>query len=151
MMRMVAFPALAGADFVRNYVFSHPQRGPCSCVLVTACKADSSLQYAHVMYVYEQGDFLTGRPCFAVASEVNRMASPGSGRSHFLGVFPGGPQHENRGASDEWADLERFAHHALEIIAEHFSLSSLPQEIAVPTVMRQRFRVPRTSGTANGD
>jgi hypothetical protein len=96
------------------------------------------------MYVYEQGDFLTGRPCFAVASEVNRVASPDSERSHFLGVFPGEPQHINLGASHDWADIERFANKALEIIAEHFSLSDLPKEIAVPTMMLQRFRVPHT-------
>jgi hypothetical protein len=96
------------------------------------------------MYVYEQGDFLTGRPCFAVVSEVNRVAAPDSERSHFLGVFPGGPQHINLGASDDWADMERFANKALEIIAEHFSLSNLPEEIAVPTMMLQRFRVPHT-------
>jgi hypothetical protein len=96
------------------------------------------------MYVYEQGDFLTGRPCFAVAAEVNRLASPDSGRSLFLGVFPGEPRHINLGASDDWADLEKFADKALEVIVEHFSLSKAPEEIAVPTVMLQRFRVPHT-------
>ena len=145
MMNAVYLPELADARFVRNYVFRHPQRGPCSCVLVTECRTNSPIQYAHVMYIYEQGDFLTGRPCFAVASEVNRVASPDSGRSHFLGVFPGGPQHLNLGATDDWADIEKFANKALEVIVEHFSLAKAPEEIAVPTVMLQRFRVPHTN------
>ena len=144
MMNMVYLPDLADGRFVRQYVFRHPQRGPCSCVLVTECRANSTIQYAHVMYVYEQGDFLTGRPCFAVASEVNRVAPPDSGRSHFLGMFPGGPQHINLGASDDWADIGEFARKALEVIVEHFSLSSPPAEMAAPTVMVQRFRVPHT-------
>ena len=143
MINAIYLPDLKDARFVRNYFFRHPQRGPCSCVLVTQCKANSpNLQYAHVMYVYEQGDFLTGRPCFAVASEVNRMASPGSGRSYFLGMFPGEPQHINLGASDDWVDIEKFANKALDIIVEHFSLSKVPEEIAVPAVMLQNFRVP---------
>jgi hypothetical protein len=143
MISTVDLPELVDARLVRHYFFRHPQRGPCSCVLVTDCRTNSRIQYAHVMYVYEQGDFLTGRPCFAVAAEVNRVASPGSGRSHFLGVFPGEPRHINLGASDEWADLERFANKALEVIVEHFSLSIAPKEIGVPTAMLQRFRVPR--------
>jgi hypothetical protein len=146
MMNTFYLPDLADAQFVRHYFFRHPQHGPCSCVLVTQCKANSpNLQYAHVMYVYEQGDFLTGRPCFAVAAEVNRIAPPGSGRSYFLGMFPGEPQHVNLGASDEWADIEKFADKALEIIVEHFALSAPPQDIGAPTVMVQRFRPPRTS------
>lgn len=96
------------------------------------------------MYVYEQGDFLVGRPCFAVTSEANRTATPGSGRSHFLCVFPGGPQHDNLGAADDWADLEKFAAKALGVIAERFALPGPPQEIAVPTMMLQKFRTPRT-------
>ena len=75
---------------------------------------------------------------------MNRVASPDSGRSHFLGVFPGGPQHINLGASDDWADIEKFANKALEVIVEHFSLSKAPEEIEVPTVMLQRFQVPHT-------
>ena len=138
-------PELADARFVRNYVFRHPQQGPCSCVLVTDCKSMSNIQYTHVMYVYEHGDFLTGRPCFAVTSEVNRAAPPGSERSHFLCVFSDGT-HANLGAADAWADLESFAQKALEVIVAHFSLSTPPEEIAVPTIMLQRFHVPPSRG-----
>jgi hypothetical protein len=141
---MMYLPGLEGARFVRMYFFRDPQRGPCSCVLVTDCRNSSRVQYAHVMYVYEGGDFLTGRPCLAVASEVNRMASAGSGRSHFLGLFPG-EGHVNLGAADDWADMDRFAAKALEVIAEQFSLPKPPEEIEAPTMMVQRFRVPRAS------
>src|SRR5512136_2237169 len=128
MMNTVYLPDLSGGRFVRSYFFRHPQRGPCSCVLVTDCKNSSRVQYAHVMYVYEGGDFLTGRPCLAVASEVNRMASAGSGRSHFLGLFPG-EGHVNLGAADEWAEMEKFAAKALEVIAEQFSLPKPPEQM----------------------
>lgn len=145
MTNMLYLPDLAEAEFVRHYFFQHPQHGPCSCVLVTQCKANSpNLQYAHVMYVYAQGDFLTGKPCFAVAAEVNRIAPPGSGRSHFLGMFAGEPRHVNLGASDEWADIEKFTAKALEVIAEHFDLPSPPQDIEAPTLMVERFRPPHT-------
>ena len=141
---MIYLPGLEGARFVRMYFFREPQRGPCSCVLVTDCRNSSRVQYAHVMYVYEGGDFLAGRPCLAVASEVNRMASAGSGRSHFLGLFPG-EGHVNLGAADDWVDMDRFAAKALEVIAEQFSLPKPPEEIEAPTMMVQRFRVPRAS------
>src|SRR5712692_4902602 len=108
MIDVIYLPELTDARFVRSYFFPHPQSGPHACVLVTDCKSATTIQYAHVMFVY-QGDMIVGQPYFAVASEVNRNATPGSGRSHFLGVFAGaigGPSHENRGASDDWADLE---------------------------------------------
>jgi len=102
----------------------------------------------HVMYVYEGGDFLTGRPCLAVASEVNRMATAGSGRSHFLGLFPG-DGHVNLGAADEWADMDSFAAKALEVVAGQFSLSKPPEEIEAPAMMVERFRVPQVMTAHN--
>ena len=140
---MIYLPGLEGARFVRMYFFRDPQQGPCSCVLVTDCQNSSRVEYAHVMYVYEGGDVLTGRPCLAVASEVNRMATAGSGRSHFLGLFPG-EGHVNLGASDDWAEMDRFAAKALEVIAERFSLPKPPEEMEAPMMMVQRFRVPQT-------
>lgn len=142
---MVYLPRLTDARFVKMYFFRHPQLGPCSCVLVTDCKSGEGPQYSHVMYVYEKGDFITGRPSLAVASEVNRIARPGSGRSHFLGVFRGPPpKHENLGASDDWADLEKFSRHALEVVAQHFGLPKPPEEIPVPTIMLQKFQLPHS-------
>lgn len=144
---MVYLPDLAEGRLVRYYHFRHPQFGPSSCVLVSDCKANSpNLQYAHVLYVYEGGDFIMGRPCFAVASEVNQGPAVSIGRSHFLGLFPGDGQqiHINLGASDDWADIQKFTPRALELIVEHFSLANPPQEVMVPTVMLQRFRVPHS-------
>lgn len=151
MKNVFYLPDLTGARYVRHYFFRHPQHGPCSCVLVTDCQAASRVQYAHVLYVYAGGDFLTGRPCLAVASEVNRVATAGSAGSHFLGLFPGEPMHVNLGASDEWADLVKFAARALEIVAGHFSLPGLPQEIDTPAMMAQRFRPPRTYAQGQPD
>lgn len=142
MMNVFYLPDLTGARYVRHYFFRHPQHGPCSCVLVTGCRSVSRVKYAHVLYVYEGGDFLTGRPCFAVASEVNLVAGLGDTGSHFLGTFPGDPIHVNLGASDEWADLDKFTARALEVVAGHFSLPELPKEIDTPTMMVQRFRLP---------
>lgn len=143
-MDLVYLPGIADAKFVRNYFFPHPEMGPCSCVLVTGCKSEDGPAYAHAFYVYERGDFLTGRPCFAVAAEINKLSQPGDGRSHFLGVFPGGPEHINQGASDEWADLEKFERRAIEVVMERFSLGEPPKELPVPAMMLQRFRVPRS-------
>jgi hypothetical protein len=94
------------------------------------------------MYAYEGGDFITGVPRLAVAAEVNRRASPGSGRSHFLGVFAGEPCHVIAGESDDWEDMEEFAVRALEVVVEHYSLPAPPTEIEVPTRMRRAFQLP---------
>jgi hypothetical protein len=135
-------PDLSSARFVRQYAFRHPDLGPSSCVLVTDCQSPSPIQYVHVMYVYEHGDFLTGKICLAVSSEVNRMATPGSGRSHFLCIFSGA-KHINLGPSDDWADLEKFTAKALEVISGQYSLEKSPEEIPVPAIMLEKFQPPR--------
>lgn len=135
-------PDLSEARFVRQYAFRHAEMGACCCVLVSDCQSPSPIQYAHVMYVYEHGDFLTGDICLAVSSEANRMAVPGDGRSHFLCIFSGS-KHINLGPSDDWADLDKFTARALEVVAQQYSLENPPEEIPVPTLMLEKFQLPR--------
>src|SRR5512136_2174781 len=111
---IIYLPRLTSARVVKLFRFGAPPnsyRG----VLVTDCQGEGPIQYVHVMFVH-RGTIL-GPACFAVAAEVNKMAAPGVGSAisehvdtHFLGVFrgAGGPMHENWGASDDWADLEKF-------------------------------------------
>jgi hypothetical protein len=141
---IVYLPKLTGARVVRTFRF-RAASGPYCCVLVTDCRCEESPEYAHVLYVH-RGLGVFGPACFAVAAEVNRLAAPGSGRSHFLGVFHGasGPMHENLGSSDEWADMERFAHRALEIVASRFSPASPPVEFVLAEEVIRFYEPPRT-------
>ena len=141
MQNMVYLPHLSQARVVRAYRFQSPQTGPHCCVLLTDCASPSPVRYAHVVIVH-RGPTFASPPCFAIASEVNKNASSGSGRSHFLGVFPGqgGLMHENLGGSDDWAEIEKFEQRALAIIFERFGLAELPTVCDVP---EENYRLPR--------
>jgi hypothetical protein len=103
---MAAFfgPRISSARTVREHKLGQ-SRG----VLLTDVQA-TGVQYTHILMVYGAD----GAPLLAVTSEVNAMAAAGSGGSHFLCLFSGG-RHLNMGASDEWADLEKFEVRALAI------------------------------------
>ncbi len=79
-----------------------------------------SVQYAFILAVYAAE---TQKAVYFVASEVNAMASVFGGGSHFLGVFDGG-RHLNMGASDEWANLEKFYARALQIATDHVNAAT---------------------------
>lgn len=139
-------PDLKTMRIVRNYVL-----GDCFCLLCTDCVTNQQVEYTHVLFVIRAP---SRDPNFAVAAEVNAMAEMGraqlermraAGRSpeeiaatadlvgsHFLGVFPG-DGHRNLGASDNWADLEKFAKRALEIVATEFGITTAPIERPVLT------------------
>jgi hypothetical protein len=117
----VYWPTLSDARLANSY-----QIGPYMGMLFTDCKSVGGIQYTHVLMVFKPNP-LTGKlppkpvPSLAVAAEVNSRAEIGGG-SHFLGVFPG-DGHMNLGGSDEWANLEKFAHRALEFAAEHLNVN----------------------------
>jgi hypothetical protein len=101
-------PALEGAEVAARFVLADRY----DAVLRThppAARQSGSVKYLYTLAVYPQG-----RPdaVLYIASEMNTM-SGGLG-SHFLCVFPG-DGHLNLGASDEWADRERFEPRALEV------------------------------------
>jgi hypothetical protein len=143
---MVYLPHLSEARIVKAFRFQSPRLGEHSCVLLTDCYGPSPVQYAHVMVV-NQGYFVFGQQCFAVASEVNKGAAAEDERSHFLGVFCGlldGPMHQNLGASSEWADPIKFEQRALAIIAERFDLDKPPEEFQIdPEGMARNYILPR--------
>lgn len=94
--------------------------GPGRTVLfLDQIKASGPIRYAFLLGVFENE---TETPLYFVASEVNTMAATLGGGSHFLGVFDG-TGHANRGASDDWADPEKFFPEALRIAAEHFGIT----------------------------
>ena len=78
------------------------------------------VQYLYTLAVHPKAG---GSAVLYVASEYNKMHQPGAadGRgSHFLGVFPG-EGHENLGASDDWADLEKFEARACAVARERLA------------------------------
>jgi hypothetical protein len=83
-------------------------------VLLTNVQAAGSIQYAHILAVYETD----GEPCLFVAAEVNAHQEAFGGGSHFLGVFPG-DGHLNLGTSNDWADLTLFAEKAVAVARQH--------------------------------
>jgi|SRR6266567_531436 len=87
-----------------------------TAALLTDIVSVGPVEYLYVVAVFP-GDSLD--PCFYVASEVNKMAKQFGSGSHFLGLFDG-DGHLNRGASDDWADEEKFFAEALRIIKETF-------------------------------
>jgi hypothetical protein len=144
--KMVYLPHLSRARIVKAYRFESPRLGSHCAVLLTDCTSPSPVRYAHVMVV-NRGIFVFGQQCFAVASEINKNASPDGERSHFLGVFPGlldGAMHENLGASNEWSDLDKFEQRALALIAERFELTKPPEEFAInPEGMARNYPLPK--------
>lgn len=89
-------------------------------LLLGDLESPGTVQYLYVLAAFRGEEQV---PCLCVASEKNMLHGkglPGSG-SHFLGVFPG-RGHLNLGASDDWADLRKFAGRALEVCREHLGL-----------------------------
>lgn len=90
--------------------------GPYQCTLLKDIQSNG-VQYLYILEVQKEGD---DSPCFYVASEVNRMSTPGSG-SHFLGTFQE-KGHANHSSSDDWADEKRFTEKALSMVAERYGV-----------------------------
>ena len=72
------------------------------------------IQYTFILAVY---DDTTREPVYFVTSEVNAMAAEFGGGSHFLRAFDG-PKHLNMGASNDWAEPDKFFPEALRRAAE---------------------------------
>src|SRR5688572_4904388 len=118
-------PAISDAKHVSSYMFGRE----IMVMFFTDCTSAGTIQYAHVAFTYridpDKPMPQTPPPVIlAVASEINQMAQLGGG-SHFLGVFPGSG-HMNMGASNDWADLEKFTQKALDVIADQLQLNVPP-------------------------
>jgi hypothetical protein len=77
----------------------------------------SSVKYLYTLAVHAKGG---GQPILFVTSEYNKMPPERRSGSHFLGVFAG-DGHINLGASDDWADRDRFRTRALEVARERLA------------------------------
>jgi hypothetical protein len=86
-------------------------------LLLTDIKADGPVQYSHIMAVQT----FEGVPCMFVAAENNTAASLGHSGSHCLSVFTI-EGYENLGASDDYADLERFQAEAVRLVKGYLNL-----------------------------
>ena len=96
------------------------RQGGFRAVLLTKVEAKGTLVYDHILIVAAED---TGKPVLCVAAERVRMPPHLRSGSHVLGLFPG-DGHVNMGASDEWADLERFSEKALAVAETHLGLAS---------------------------
>ena len=111
-MPRMPMPRILVAKTVRTFPlpFGH-------ALLLTDIKADGPVQYSHIMAVQN----FEGVPCMFVASENNTAANLGHSGSHCLSVFTT-EGYENLGASDDYADLERFQAEAVRIVKGYLSL-----------------------------
>ncbi len=84
-----------------------------------------AVDYLHVLAILA-GD--APEPRLFITSKVNAMARACSGGSHFLGLFDE-VGHANIGASDAWADRERFTTKALALGAERLGVTDPPDRL----------------------
>jgi hypothetical protein len=80
------------------------------------------VRYLYIMRFVNDGE---NEPGLYVASEVDRFAFLGGG-SHVLGVFDAAGHH-NHTASNDWANLDRFAAEALTFGARYLGVSAAPE------------------------
>ena len=95
--------------------------------LMGRIESASLTDYLYVLAVFKEQAV---EPCLVVTSEVNADCWNIGGGSHFLSVFSG-EIHSNMGASDEWADLDKFTSKALSLAAAELRVFESPQELLV--------------------
>jgi len=99
-------PAVRGGREVRRVRF-----GPYVATIRKDLESTGRVGYLYVMTVVGG---VEQKVCLCVASEVNELHGEGMGGSHFLCTFTE-QGHGNFGASDDWADLGKFAEKAIAI------------------------------------
>jgi hypothetical protein len=80
-------------------------------------------------------------PCLVAWSEVNAQCWNIGGGSHFLSVSYKDVVC-NMGASDDWADVEKFTLKALTIAASELGVKENPREFAVSSGVLDPAKVP---------
>ena len=127
-------PMIKSARRVREHILDANH----TAVLLTNIENDSAIEYAHLMVLFRRGKqdpiaFISSevksKPDDPISKElgldgIEFTEEPGS---HFLCAFVG-DAHRNFGASDDWADLERFEARALDLIRSLQLLSSRSDE-----------------------
>ena len=101
--------------------------GPYRAELLGRVESASLTDYLYVLAVFKGQ---AAEPCLVVTSEVNADCWNIGGGSHFLCVFSG-EIHSNMGASDDWADLDKFTSKALTLAAAELRVLESPTEILI--------------------
>jgi hypothetical protein len=120
--RSAYVPLIKGGQVKRRYGL-----GPYRAELMGRIESASLTDYLYVLAVFKDK---ASEPCLVVTSEVNADCWNIGGGSHFLCVFSG-EIHSNMGASDDWADLEKFTSKALSLAASELRVFDSPRELAI--------------------
>jgi hypothetical protein len=107
--------------------------GPYGAELMGRIESASLTDYLYVLAVFKEQ---ATEPCLVVTSEVNADCWNIGGGSHFLCVFSG-EIHSNMGASDDWADLDKFKSKALSLAAAELRVFESPQELLIASGVRE--------------
>ncbi len=86
-----------------------------SAILLDNIESLGMVEYLFVLVVFENK---IKEPCLYVTSEVNERSLVSGNGSHFLGIFKK-DGHSNLGASDDWADINKFERAALQLATEY--------------------------------
>ena len=122
--RSAYVPLIKRGQVKRCYGF-----GPYRAELMGRIESASLTDYLYVLAVYKEQ---AAEPCLVVTSEVNADCWNIGGGSHFLCVFSG-EIHSNMGASDDWADLDKFTSKALSLAAAELRVFESPREVSIPS------------------
>ena len=118
--RSAYVPLIKGGHVKRRYGL-----GTYRAELMGRIESASLTDYLYVLAVFKEQ---AAEPCLVVTSEVNADCWNIGGGSHFLCVFSG-EIHSNMGASDDWADLDKFTSKALSLAAAELRVFESPREI----------------------
>ena len=121
--RSAYVPLIKGGQVKRRYGL-----GTYRAELMGRIESASLTDYLYVLAVFKGQ---AAEPCLVVTSEVNADSWNIGGGSHFLCMFSG-EIHSNMGASDDWADLEKFTSKALSLAAAELRVFESPREISIP-------------------
>ena len=115
-------PIIKSARRVREHRF-----GPShTAVLLTDIQGDSSIEYAHLLVIFASGQqdpiaFISSEAKGDTSDSLKELglddldvAEDENAGTHFLCAFTA-EGHQNFGASDDWADLEKFERGSLEL------------------------------------
>ena len=127
--RSAYVPLIKGGQVKRRYTL-----GSYRAELMGRIESASLTDYLYVLAVFKEQ---ATEPCLVVTSEVNADCWNIGGGSHFLCVFSG-EIHSNMGASDDWADLDKFTSKALSLAASELRVFDSPREVLLTSGGREQ-------------
>jgi len=102
---------------VRQYLLD-----PYFAVLLTQVEGVGPVELLHVLVVYKTGE---PEPVFFVTAELERGDTATEPRVPCLCVFAEDGTHSHLERSAEWADVERFAARAVEMVKERYGVTEV--------------------------